>query len=360
VRTCVLGTDQRGVARPIGSACDSGAYQVAPPALSGVSATGTSTTTETVAGSVNPNLQDTTVVVNFGRTPSYGSSTSPVDLGAGNAPASFSAGLSGLVPGATYHFDVVATNADGQTTTGDGSFTALPALTASIARVATTGPTLSLTIACAGGSGPGMCTGKIKLTSQPPSKRAHVAKGKRGRRLTVGARSYSIPSGKSARVRVSLNRTGRTMLTQNYVLATTMSLSGTTRAARQVTFRYPVIQSPINWALNFPNGSSSANLSQLTVRGVPHGGKVSIVCHGGGCPFSVRVFPPRHGQVSVGRIFQRRPLRLGATILIEVLAANRVGKVDVLGIRGGQTLSVNRQCLPPGAARPARCVNVHH
>jgi hypothetical protein len=239
-------------------------------------------------------------------------------------------------------------------------FTALPALTASIARLATTGPTLSLTIACAGGSGPGTCTGAIRLTSRVPGKRAHAAKSKRAKPVTVAGGSYSVPSGRSVRVRISLNRMGRAMLTQQYQLGATVSLRGTTQVTRKVSFRYPVIQSPINWALNFPNGSSSAHLSQLTVRSVPHGGKVRIACRGGGCPFSVRAFPPRHGQVSAGRIFQQRPLRLGATIRIEVLAPNRVGKVDILSIRGGQMLGVSRQCLPPGAARPARCVHVHH
>jgi hypothetical protein len=83
------------------------------------------------------------------------------------------------------------------------------------------------------------------------------------------------------------------------------------------------------------------------------------MCHGGGCPFSVRTFPPHQGQVAAGQLFQRRPLRLGVTIRFEVLAPNRVGKVDIFGVRSGQTFTVSKQCLPPGAARPARCVKAH-
>src|SRR6185437_6451184 len=64
VRTCVLGTDQRGVARPTGSPCDSGAYQVAPPTVIGVSVSAVTTTTAGIAASVNPNLRDASVVVN--------------------------------------------------------------------------------------------------------------------------------------------------------------------------------------------------------------------------------------------------------------------------------------------------------
>jgi hypothetical protein len=56
------------------------------------------------------------------------------------------------------------------------------------------------------------------------------------------------------------------MLTQQYVLAATLSLRGTTRVTRHITFRYPVIKSLITWTLHFPNGSSSASLSQLSAR----------------------------------------------------------------------------------------------
>ena len=79
----------------------------------------------TVATSVNPNLQDATVVVNYGTTTSYGSSTTAVDLGAGNSAVPFTAALTGLAPNTTYHFDVVATNADGLTTSSDGVLTML-------------------------------------------------------------------------------------------------------------------------------------------------------------------------------------------------------------------------------------------
>jgi len=44
VRTCLLGTDQRGVGRPVGASCDSGAYQVAPPAVTGISTSAITTT----------------------------------------------------------------------------------------------------------------------------------------------------------------------------------------------------------------------------------------------------------------------------------------------------------------------------
>jgi CSLREA domain-containing protein len=346
VRTCVLASDQRGVARPVGSPCDSGAYQVAPPAVSGVSVSAITTTTAAIAASVNPNLRDSTVVVNYGVTPSYGSSTPPQDLGAGNAPASFAAALSGLRPNTTYHFDVVATNADGQTTTSDGVFTTLPPLTASIAQASTLGPALRLTIACGGGFGPGTCTGPIKLTTHLAGKHRHLVK------VAVG--SYSVQAGHQVTVRIVLNRAGQTMLTQRYVLATTMSVRGTTPVTRNVTFKYARIKSKIPFTFGFGPGSSTT--SELTVTHVPRGGSVTAICHGGGCPFSLRKFAPHHGSVVLAPLFRHSQLRPGATIQLRVTAPNRVGEVETFLIRRSQGPTVTKQCLPPGAARPARCV----
>ena len=357
VRTCVLGSDQRGVGRPVGSACDSGAYEVAPPSVSAVAPTAITTTTATIAASVNPNLRDTTVVVNYGPSPSYGSSTPPRDVGAGNAPTPFSANLGGLVPGATYHFDVVATSADGQTTTSDGTFTATAPLTASIAGASTVGPTLSLSIACAGGSGPGQCAGTIQVTASAASKRAHTAKRHRGgKAVAVAGGLYSVVSGTHARVTIGLNRMGRAMLTRSYVLATTLSLRGTTRVTRTVTFRYPRITSKTPFTFGFGSGSSTA--TQLTVIHVPRGGRVTVICHGGGCPFSTRGFTPRHGQVVLTPFFKHSPLRPGATLQLRIAAPNRVAEVETFVIRSGQPLVIH-QCLPPGAARPAQCVQAH-
>jgi len=291
------------------------------------------------------------VVVDYGRTASYGLSTQPLDVGAGNDPAPFSVGLSGLVPGATYHFEVVATSADGQTMTSDGTFTTAPPLAASIAGASTAGPTLSLTISCAGGSGPGACTGPITLAAR--------AAGKHRRSVKVAAGSYSVPAGRQVTVRIGLNRVGRAMLTQQYVLATRMSVRGTTPMTRQVTFTYPRITSKTPYVFEF--GPRSSTATQLTVIHVPRGGTVTVICHGGACPFSMRRFVPRHGQVVLTRFFLNRQFRPGATIQLRIAAPNRVAEVETLVVRAGQQPGVIHQCLPPGAARPARCVpNAHH
>lgn len=346
VRTCVLRADQRGVSRPVGSPCDSGAYQVAPPSVSGVSAGTITTASAVIAAAVNPNLQDTTVVVNYGLTPSYGSTTPPQDLGAGNAPGSFTAALTGLQPNKTYHFDVVATNADGQTTTSDGVFTTLPPLTASIASASTLGPALRLTIACGGGSGPGTCNGAIQLTARVP--------GKRHRTVRLATRSYSVNTGGRTTVRIVLNRTGQTMLAQHYTLSATLSLGGTTRLSRSVSFKYRRIKADVPFTLSFFPTSSVA--TELGVTGIPRGGRLTVSCRGGGCPFARRSFAARHGHVELTPIFKHASLRAGTTLEFEVTASNRVGYVETLVIRSGEKPTVTKLCLPPGTSRPARCV----
>jgi CSLREA domain-containing protein len=358
VSTCVLPTDQRGVARPVGSACDSGAYQVAPPAVSGVSAGAITTSAATVSASVNPNLQATTVVVNYGTTPSYGSSTPAVALGAGNNLVPFSAAIVGLAPGTTYHFDVVATNADGTTTSRDAVFTTLPPLTASIARAATNGAALSLTIVCSGGSGPGTCSGPISLSARGTPAKTHTTKH-RGKHASekpqvVAAGSYSVASGRQVTVKLRLNRKGQTMLTQHYRLTSTIAVRGTTGITQNVTFSYPLVKSGVGYTWAF--GATSSTASELTVTRIPHGGKVKVICNGGGCPFAQRTFAARRGRVDLAPAFKGHPLRAGTTLVIEVIAANQVGKVETFKIRSGQPPAVSQECLPPGTSRPGRCV----
>jgi hypothetical protein len=118
-------TDQRGVARPQRSACDIGAYEVAPPTVVTGAANGVGPSTATLTGSVNPNLKASTYHFEYGTTTAYGTSTPDGSAGAGNSPVSVSAQVGGLSPNTTYHFRLVASNDDGTSVGGDGTFTTL-------------------------------------------------------------------------------------------------------------------------------------------------------------------------------------------------------------------------------------------
>jgi hypothetical protein len=93
----------------------------APAAITGpVNAVGT--TTATVTGTVNPNGQATSRYFEYGTSTSYGSKTASVGAGSGTANVDVSAALTGLAPGTTYHYRVVATNSTDTSRGADGIF----------------------------------------------------------------------------------------------------------------------------------------------------------------------------------------------------------------------------------------------
>jgi CSLREA domain-containing protein len=104
-------SDQRGVSRPQGSACDIGAIEVELPAVNALPATEVNQTLATLNGTVDPHtLKPTPASYHFeyGTTTAYGTST-PTTNGSGAVSAS----LSNLTPSTTYHFRLLATNSDG-------------------------------------------------------------------------------------------------------------------------------------------------------------------------------------------------------------------------------------------------------
>ena len=86
---CPLTTDQRGVARPQGSACDAGAYELAPPSIGSPAGNAGGTTSGTVTATINPNFKSTSMTVHYGTTTAHGSTTAAQSLGAGNAAVPF-------------------------------------------------------------------------------------------------------------------------------------------------------------------------------------------------------------------------------------------------------------------------------
>lgn len=86
--------------------------------------------TARVNAEVNPSGADTTYHFEYGPDTSYGSSV-PVpdgDLGPGTTTVEVGQLLTGLQPGDTYHYRIVAINSSGTTTSGDETFTTFPAL----------------------------------------------------------------------------------------------------------------------------------------------------------------------------------------------------------------------------------------
>ena len=110
----------------------------APTAITGpVSAVGT--TSATATGTVNPSGQATSWYFEFGTSTSYGRRTPSRGAGSGTSNVQVTGPLSGLTPGTTYHYRLVATNGAGTARGADGVFTT------AAAPAAVTGPATSIT-----------------------------------------------------------------------------------------------------------------------------------------------------------------------------------------------------------------------
>jgi hypothetical protein len=96
----------------------------APPAVSTDGAGAVTLESATLLGTVNPHGSPTTDVhFEYGQTTAYGT-TAPVAGPIGGAtPSSVQAPVAGLAPATTYHFRLVASNAEGTTTGSDRTFT---------------------------------------------------------------------------------------------------------------------------------------------------------------------------------------------------------------------------------------------
>jgi hypothetical protein len=129
----VAETDSSGLAESVflqaGSVCTSGFCVTLPPVVQTGAASGVSQGGAILNGTVNP--QGSTVSsceFEWGLSTAYGNSVPCAQAaGSGGSAVPVSATLSGLSPGVTYHFQVVAANSGGTSDGGDGSFTTLAA-----------------------------------------------------------------------------------------------------------------------------------------------------------------------------------------------------------------------------------------
>ena len=81
-----------------------------------------SSTSADVAAKINPNGKAATYIVEYGPTTSYGLQTTAAAIGAGLNAVSVHPTLGNLKSGTVYQYRIVAINADGTTTSADGTF----------------------------------------------------------------------------------------------------------------------------------------------------------------------------------------------------------------------------------------------
>jgi CSLREA domain-containing protein len=366
-----LSTDQRGVARPRSVACDAGAYELASPNVSAVSAGATSTTTASVTATVNPNFKDTRVVVRYGPTTVGGATTAAQDIGSANSPTSFSARLVNLKPQTTYHAQVVATNDDGATSSGDLRFTTTNTASATLASATTRARRLSVTIVCDHGNRGDRCTGGITVSAhvtsskgktvavtsakQPSQKRP--SKKARAKLVRLGSATYSVVTGTRKTITLTLDKRGRSLLNTRYKVPATLKLSGNNTISRQITFSYGRVRSPVSFTWKFNRRYTVAEL--LTISSLPAKPKVVVSCHGGGCPFAKKTFSlkakAKTRKLELAPKLKQAHLKPKTKLQIEITAANAVGKVLIFTIVSNDVPKLTVSCLVPGARKPSAC-----
>jgi uncharacterized protein YraI len=166
-------TDQRGVTRPQGSACDIGSVELAPPsAVTGPSTALTASSADVAGTAGNPAILAGKATIDYGTTASYGHTASAGSAAAGSKPTTVSAPLSGLAPNTTYHYRLVVTTTDGTAAGADASFkTPAAPTTTSVSCKPTSvipGKSTTCTVKVANAAGSGVTTaptGTVKVAS---------------------------------------------------------------------------------------------------------------------------------------------------------------------------------------------------
>jgi hypothetical protein len=171
--------------------------------------------------------------------------------------------------------------------------------------------------------------------------------------VKVASGAYSEATGQQTNVELTLSSTGKRLLNQFYRLPATVVIGGTTPITRTVTFSFGRISSPVNftWAFN----AQYSIAQQLTISGLPPKPKVSVICHGGGCPFAKKTFSPHGKKLALAPTLKNRRLAPHTTLELEITSSNHVGKVLIFTIRSAQPPSLAERCLPPGSKRPTAC-----
>jgi len=157
-------------------------------------------------------------------------------LGPDNTSDTFSALLSGLPAGTPIHYRAVATTDFGTVVGGDRTVTIAPPPppkpgVASLGRVTVKGTTATVRIFCKGATS---CHVSLRLSVHETLRgrrivavsaaRTRGAKRKH-RFVVVGSKSATVRAGKTAKLKVSLNRTGRALLAARHHLTTTLRVS---------------------------------------------------------------------------------------------------------------------------------------
>ena len=229
------------------------AYQ--PSATTG-GASNVTTSSATINGNVATHGAAVNVSFQFGTTTAYGGTT-PTQKTGPDSPSAFSAALTGLPANTTIHYRIVATSDFAPPTVGQDQTLKTNAIPptpkpghASFGHVSVSGTTASVRTLCSGNS-VDSCRLSYRLTvTETRLGKRIVAVGARAKRLkrhkvtvTVGTASTFLRAGQSRVVKISLNGTGKSLLSKYRTLHTTLRVTQSGKKgsvlSTRVTFKAP-------------------------------------------------------------------------------------------------------------------------
>jgi hypothetical protein len=213
-------------------------------------ASGVTSSSATVSGTVNPEGASVKVSFQYGTTTAYGQATEGTATGVSNAATPFTAALAGLPAGTTIHYRAVAVSDFGTFVGADRTLTTISppptppppgAGTTSVGHAKVFGSTASMRVSCTGPAA-ATCRLAFELTVTETfkgHKLVAVTAGSKGHKtrkvVVVGTANVTLGAGRAQTVRVSLNRTGRQLLASRHVLKANLRVTQATAKGVAVT-----------------------------------------------------------------------------------------------------------------------------
>jgi hypothetical protein len=264
-------------------------------------------TTATVSGSTNPNGLATTWYVEYGTTTSYGSKTSSTSAGSGTSSVAISSTLTGLAPGTSYHYRVVATNTAGTARGSDGLLTTSPlpqVVTGAASGVTPTTATLNGTV-----NPSGRATSwyfEYGTSTSYGTKTSAKNAGSGTSAVTVSAPVTSLSSGRTYHFRLVATSDAGTSRGSDQTFVASGPPAVTTKAASSVKDTSATLNASVN-----PNGLATTVYFEYG-SSTSYGSKSATLSIGSGRS-ATNVSAPVTGLVS------------GVVYHVRVVAANAVG-----------------------------------